>query len=163
MRRALIAVGTAVAAGAAVVAVPAAAGATGTPTCKTSQLSAAIGGQEAGAGHVYRHLVLTNKGSSACALKGFPGVSLLDSAGKQIGPAATRESKSYGTVTIEPGGTASNTLHTLNRHGKCLPASAQVRVYPPANKASIEIPGEITICGNVFSISPLAAGAGGNP
>ncbi|WP_419994107.1 DUF4232 domain-containing protein [Streptomyces boninensis] len=163
MRTALIAAGSAVAAAAAVVAVPAAAQATTTPTCRTSQLSAALGGQEAGAGNIYQHLVLTNKSSTACALKGYPGVSLLDAAGKQLGPTATREAKGYGTVTLAPGATASNTLHTLNRHGKCLPASAQVRVYPPANRASLVIPGEITICGNVFSISPLAAGAGGNP
>ncbi|WP_406424471.1 DUF4232 domain-containing protein [Streptomyces sp. NBC_01589] len=56
-------------------------------------------------------------------------------------------------VVLEPGGSASVTIHTLNRQGACLPTSAQLRIYPPGDTASLVIPGEITNCATTDSAS----------
>jgi hypothetical protein len=47
--------------------------------------------------------------------------------------------------------------------GTCRPASAKVRVYPPGSRASLVVDGELTICDELFTITPLAAGRTGNP
>jgi hypothetical protein len=134
-----------------------------TPMCATSQLTASLGGGDAGAGHLYRYLVLTNHSRTSCHLTGFPGLSLLDAGGRRIGAPATREHPSYAPVVIRPGGSASDTVHTLNHQGSCLPTSARLRVYPPGNRASLVFPGEVTVCGGRFGVTPFAAGTAGNP
>ncbi|MFI5632338.1 DUF4232 domain-containing protein [Streptomyces sp. NPDC051664] len=168
MRKGPLAAGAAAAAVAVFTVVPATAAmpaqeASSTPMCATSQLTGSLGAGDAGAGNLYRYLVLTNHSSTTCHLTGFPGVSLLDASGRQIGPAATREHTSYAPVVLKPGGSASDTIHTVNRQGTCLPTSTQVRVYPPGNTASLVLAGEIANCHSVLSITPLAAGTGGNP
>ncbi|WP_406370522.1 DUF4232 domain-containing protein [Streptomyces sp. NBC_01550] len=168
MRKGPLAAGAAVAAVAVFTAVPATAAvpaqeASSTPMCATSQLTGSLGAGDAGAGNLYHYLVLTNHSSTTCHLTGFPGVSLLDASGRQIGPAATREHTSYEPVVLKPGGSASDTIHTVNHQGTCLPTSTQVRVYPPGNTASLVLAGEIANCHSVLSITPLAAGTGGNP
>ncbi|MFD7945081.1 DUF4232 domain-containing protein [Streptomyces sp. NPDC059744] len=168
MRKGPLAAGAAVAAVAVFTVVPATAAvpaqeASSTPMCATSQLTVSLGAGDAGAGNLYRYLVLTNHSSTTCHLTGFPGVSLLDASGRQIGPAATREHTSYEPVVLKPGGSASDTIHTVNHQGTCLPTSTQVRVYPPGNTASLVLAGEITNCHSALSITPLAAGTGGNP
>ncbi|MFD5061660.1 DUF4232 domain-containing protein [Streptomyces sp. NPDC058394] len=133
------------------------------PMCTASQLTVSLGGGDAGAGNLYRYLVVTNRTSGACQVSGYPGLSLLDAGGKQIGAPATRDRRTYAPVVLEPGGSASVTIHTLNRQGACLPSSAQLRIYPPGNTASLVIPGEITNCDDLFSVTPFAAGTSGNP
>jgi Protein of unknown function (DUF4232) len=135
----------------------------GTPMCVTSQLGVGLGGGDAGAGNVYRYVVFTNHGRTACHLTGFPGVSLLDASGTPIGQPAAREGSTYAPVVLRPGGSASDTLHTVNHQGTCLPTSAQVRVYPPGNRAAAVVPGRITVCYGTFGVTPLTAGTAGNP
>jgi hypothetical protein len=181
MRRTSLATGAAVGAAAAAVAVLTAVPATAlstvrgagapwsapmaqtTPMCATSQLTAALGGGDAGAGNLYRYLVITNHSGTTCHLTGFPGVSLLSGSGAQIGPAASRVQEAYAPVVLKPGASASDTIHTANHMGTCLPTSAKVRVYPPGNRDSLVIPGAIANCHELLSITPLAAGSGGNP
>jgi hypothetical protein len=134
-----------------------------TPMCTATQLTAALGGGDAGAGNLYRYLVLTNKSTTTCHLTGFPGVSMLDANGKQIGQPATRTQTSYTQVVLAPGGSASDTIHTVNQQGPCLATSTQLRIYPPGSKASLLIPGQVTECYNTFEITPLSAGKGGTP
>ena len=141
---------------------------TGMPTivtCATSQLTAALGGGDAGAGNLYRYLVLTNHGSTPCALAGFPGLSLLDARGTQLGASATFDhSFSYSQVVLQPGATASDTIHTLNAGAtSCSGTSSKVRIYPPGNTASLVIPGQVMLCGGELSVSPFTSGSGGNP
>lgn len=75
----------------------------------------------------------------------------------------TRDRRTYAPVVLEPGGSASVTIHTINRQGECLPTSAQLRIYPPGDTASLVIPGEITNCDDRFSVTPFAAGDVGEP
>jgi hypothetical protein len=177
MLRRTLAVGAAVCAAAAIGAAPAlAATATpapttdaqaSTPMCATSQLTAALGGGDAGAGQLYRYLVITNRSRSTCHLTGYPGLSLLDAKGRQIGPAATRDPRTYGAVVLRPGASASDTIHTVNRQtsnpGECLPASAELRVYPPGNRDALVIRGSVTNCDHLLTVTPLAPGSTGNP
>jgi hypothetical protein len=134
-----------------------------TPMCTASQLTAALGGGDAGAGNLYRYLLLTNHGTAACHLTGYPGVSLLDAHGKRIGQPADRQPMSYTPVVLRPGESASDTIHTANRMGTCWPASATVRIYPPGSRQWLDVPGDVTICSDLFTITPLVAGRTGNP
>ena len=136
-----------------------------TPTCATSQLTASLGGGDAGAGNLYRFLLLTNHSHSTCQLDGFPGLSLLNSHGQEIGaPATFDHSISYGPVTLVPGQAVSDTIHTLNAGAtSCQGTSTELRIYPPANKAALVIPGKVMLCGNLLSVSPLGRGTTGNP
>lgn len=131
--------------------------------CTAAQLSAALGGGDAGAGNLYRYLVLTNTSTTTCHLTGFPGLSMLDASGRQIGAPASREHDGYTPVVLKPGDTASDTIHTINQQGTCLPTSVRLRIYPPGSKASLVFPGEITNCDDLFAITPLIAGSTGNP
>ena len=130
--------------------------------CTTAQLKASLGQADAGAGQVRTPLILTNTGSAACELRGFPGVSLLDASGKQMGQAAGREGTEGATVVLKPGGTASATLHTNSGvAGSCTGPSTALRIYPPDNTQAIELPTQFTICGT-FMVTTLVAGTAGN-
>lgn len=134
-----------------------------TPMCAASDLTAELGGQDAAAGSLFRYVVLTNKGAAACHLTGYPGLSLLDADGRRIGSPADRDPRDYQPVVLEPGGSASDTLRTANRMGTCLPASTALRIYPPGSTESLDFPGQVTVCGDLFTVTPLTAGRTGNP
>ncbi|MFI0720926.1 DUF4232 domain-containing protein [Streptomyces sp. NPDC021224] len=134
-----------------------------TPMCAASQLTASLGGSDGAAGSVYRYLLLTNHSATTCHLTGYPGVSVLDANGKQIGAPADRQPMSYAAVVLKPGGAASDTIRTANHMGTCRPTSAKVRVYPPGSRASLVVDGQLTVCDELFTITPLAAGRTGNP
>lgn len=76
--------------------------------CQPANLTLAFGGASGGTGQQTLAVDLTNKGSSACTMEGFPGVNLVGSAdGKQdyTWP-LLRSSASYSRVTLQPGKTA---------------------------------------------------------
>lgn len=134
-----------------------------TPQCTADQLTAALGGGDAAAGNLYSYLVITNHSNAACHVNGFPGLSMLDAGGRQIGAPATREQIAHQPVILAPGEAASDTIHTIDQQGTCLPTSASLRIYPPGSRASLVIPGQLTNCDNLFVITPFAAGRTGNP
>ena len=131
--------------------------------CSTDQLKGSLGETQSGAGQRYTALVLTNTGTKACELRGFPGVSLDDASGKQIGQPASREGAEGATVMIQPGGSASATLHTsaAGMGAQCDATSAQLRVYPPDNKASLTFTAAYSACGG-FQVTTLVSGTAGN-
>jgi len=136
---------------------------TTTPTdqaCRTDELTASLGPSNAGAGQVYAPLILRNGGTRTCTVRGFPGVSLLDSAGNQLGDPATREGTEGAAVSLTPGASASATLHTTNEGiggTTCTPQSAQMKVYPPNQTSALIFAAEYTACGG-FSVTTLVAG-----
>jgi LPXTG-motif cell wall-anchored protein len=144
---------------------PVQAAAAGTPTCATSQLTASLGGGDAGAGNLYRFLLLTNHSRTTCELDGYPGLSLLNAHGQQLGaPATFDHSFSYYPVAVRPGQSVSDTIHTLNAGAtSCQGTSTEVRIYPPGNKADLVIPGKIMLCGHLLTVSPFGPGTVGNP
>ncbi|MEY9846921.1 DUF4232 domain-containing protein [Streptacidiphilus sp. MAP5-3] len=139
----------------------------GTPLCTASQLSAALGSGNAGAGQIYSYLVVTNHSSAPCHVTGYPGLSMLDAHGAQIGAPATYEHIGYSPVVLAPGASASDTIHTVNRQtnnpSECLPTSTSMRIYPPGSRASLVFPGQVTNCDNLFSVTPFGPGVTGNP
>lgn len=130
--------------------------------CRTENLRGSLGATDSGAGQRYVALVLTNTGTAPCELRGFPGVSLLDAAGTQMGAAAVREGATGSTVSIGPGGTASATLHTstAGTGGECTGPSTRLRVYPPDNTVALEFAAAYTACGS-FTVTALVAGSAG--
>jgi len=78
-------------------------------------LAMTIGQKDGAAGTFHEDLIFTNKGTDDCTLNGYPAVTLLDSAGKQIGQAAAQDtSVSAATVTLKPNQAASATLSLPN-------------------------------------------------
>jgi hypothetical protein len=72
-------------------------------------LSFALGAKTGAAGQQTTQVVdLTNKGSSACTMQGFPGVDLVGSANGQQNYSwpLERSSATYAHLTLEPGTTA---------------------------------------------------------
>jgi len=127
------------------------------------QLKGSVGETQSGAGQRYTALILTNTSTKACDMRGFPGVSLLDSSSKQIGQPASREGTEGPTLTLQPGASASASLHTSTSGmgAACDPTSMQIKVYPPDNTASLTIAATYTACGG-FKVSTLVGGTTGN-
>jgi hypothetical protein len=107
--------------------------------------------------------VLTNTGNRTCELRGFPGVSVLDASGNQIGQPASREGSEGATVSIAPGKTASATLHTTNQGvggSSCSAQSSKMKVFPPDDTVALTFAAGYTVCGG-FQVSTLVAGSAG--
>src|ERR1700759_1349123 len=65
----------------------------GAPACTSSALRVSLNrntGQDF-TSHTVLAIVFKNESSRACTLRGYPGVSAITAAGKQIGPAASRD------------------------------------------------------------------------
>jgi hypothetical protein len=75
-------------------------------TCQTAKLTFALGASRGTSSQRTQVVKLTNKGSSACTLKGFPGVNLIGTVNgkKNYSWSLVRQSLHYSTVTLEPGG-----------------------------------------------------------
>jgi len=130
-------------------------GGRGVGTCPSSSLAAKIQDTEGAAGTVYYEMALTNIGSKRCALEGYPGVSLLDAAGRQLGAPADREpagqppgaaGASGGRIALAPGGLLVFTVLvtqpgvlpgclTPDTFGKAF----TMQIYPPDNTVSLQV------------------------
>jgi hypothetical protein len=77
-------------------------------TCQAASLGFALGAKSGGASLMTQVVDLTNKGSSACTMDGFPGVDLVGAANGQqnFSWSLQRSSASYSQVTLQPGGSA---------------------------------------------------------
>jgi Protein of unknown function (DUF4232) len=162
-RRALAAGGVAAlaAAGAAVALATASAGAAvvhraaaavSNPSCATAQLGVKFLNKPNGAaGTIYYPVQFTNKGTRACTLRGYPGVSAVTSSGAQIGNPASRSGNSVTTVTIAPNKSASSMVgfaHTANfPTAKCKPVTARgLKIFPPNQTKSVTIKRKFSAC-----------------
>jgi len=131
----------------------------GPPACPTSQLTASLGTTQGAAGHVITPVLLANHGTTTCVLQGYPGVSLLDGSGTQIGLPATRATRPVSAVTLAPGAKAEADLETQDQgiaQTPCWAPSASVKIYPPGQLAALTIPGVLTVCGNELTTTPMA-------
>jgi hypothetical protein len=137
------------------------------PSCQTSDLTVTLTGAGAGAGSVFQKIVFKNHTAHSCSLRGYPGVSYVaGSAGRQVGPAAARETARVFTVTLAPGKTAHATLREGNYHNytrsTCQPRHVRgLRVYPPNTRAAVFLPWSHRVCSaNVgqTSVKPVRHG-----
>ena len=106
------------------------------PACRSDVIAVHLGRSEGAAGTIYVPIVFTNTGRARCTLRGFPGVSSVDGAGRQIGSPARWVGARVTTVALAPHGAASaiyGQAQALNfPRSRCHPVSARgLRVYPP--------------------------------
>ena len=137
--------------------------------CSASDLAGSVGPGNGAAGTSYYQLKLRNSSSGKCFEQGYAGVSLLDSAGRQIGAAADRVSAETPKVVLSPGATADATLSIAEAgnypSSSCSmkPATA-LRVYPPDQTASLTIPFRSQGCARssvkLLHIKPFTAAPG---
>jgi hypothetical protein len=106
----------------------------------------------AAAGSRFYTLELTNLSGGRCALRGYPGVSAVDLAGRRVGSAATRNPQTpVRTLVLASGSTASAQLQVNSTGvfppGACRPVrAAGLRVYPPGATASKVVPFPFDAC-----------------
>jgi hypothetical protein len=155
--RAIALTAAAVLASAATVAAGASLAATGrasaAPRCSTSRLVIWLDTAGNGtAGSIYYKLHLTNLSRHSCTVRGYPGVSAVNLAGRQLGRSAMRETvQKPGVVTLAPGATATAVLRIVDA-GNFSAASchevtaAGLRVYPPGQTASKLVPFPFKAC-----------------
>jgi hypothetical protein len=96
--------------------IPANASSSAGHTCQAARLSYALGSKSGSRGQITQVVNLTNKGPSACTLRGFPGVDLIGAAHgeKNYSWPLERQSARYSTVTLAPGKTAQTSLCTTS-------------------------------------------------
>jgi hypothetical protein len=116
------------------------------------------------AGGVYYKLEFTNLSGHACTLGGYPGVSAVTLADRQIGRAASREvAGTPHTVTL-PNGASAIAILRVTDAGDFPPSrchattAAGVRVYPPGETLSRFVPFPFQMCASSAS-EILAVGA----
>ena len=86
---------------------------------------------------------LTNKGSSACVMRGFPGVDLVGAARGQVNYtwSLERQVTAYSAVTVQPGGTAHFNLMFIPGSGASGNISvAAIVITPPNDYSHGELP-----------------------
>jgi hypothetical protein len=147
---------------------------TAAPKCATAALTAwmpAGPGNGYAGGAVYE-LEISNTSARACTLYGFPGVSALGSNGHQLGsPASWDHAHPSQLLTLSPGATAHAVLRIVdvsvlgNPKQPCNPAkAAALRIIPPNDRTSIEIPFSFNACatpGPIYlSVRTTQSGAG---
>jgi Protein of unknown function (DUF4232) len=110
------------------------------PKCTASDIGAwiAISQGNGAAGTIYYPLEFTNLSHHTCSLFGYPGVSVLDRNGHQLGsPAGWGSRAGARTVNLAPGATAHTILAyhdtAVSTEPGCDPVStaALLRIYPP--------------------------------
>ena len=172
-RRTLTATAAALAIGAgsltwAVTSASAASAASAIPRCQASQLYAWVSPDSGNgaAGTIYYHLDLTNVSGSTCNLIGYPGVSAVNSAGKQLGATARRNAVAPARyINIAPNGTAHAILGYVDAQvgSGCPKATATfLKVYPPNDTGSRLAWFPLQVCTNKavdLTIEVVQAGA----
>jgi hypothetical protein len=121
--------------------------------CGTAQLDIWLDTSGNGAaGSVYYDLEFTNLGARTCSLGGYPGVSSVDLAGRQIGSAANRNpAVPAKVITLGRGKTAIAYLQITDVANypstTCRPTTAAgIRVFPPNQTASQIVPYPFGAC-----------------
>lgn len=131
-------------------------------TCNADELTLTLeNGDGGGAGTTNQMVVLTNSGKRTCTLFGFPGVSLVNDNGNQIGKPADR-AKNYTekTVTLAPTKQAKATLSFEDPSnfdaGECKTGATKLRVYPPNDTGYLSVTSTMVAawCPG-FDISPV--------
>lgn len=130
-------------------------------TCNADELSLVTATSAAsGAGTLAYDLVLTNTGKRTCVLGGFPGVSLVNENGNQIGTPADR-AKNYTEkkLTLAPNDKVKATVSVSNSanfsDGQCKNGAVKLRVYPPNDTGYLSVASPIESWCPGFEVSPV--------
>ncbi|NEB08048.1 DUF4232 domain-containing protein [Streptomyces coelicoflavus] len=136
--------------------------------CHTSELRAAVGRVDPGAGQRNFPVVLTNTSERTCTVYGYPGAAFVDASGKQLGPDPERAPGSPVTVTLTPGESAWAGLSFSSPQisGARTATPAALLVTPPDEREPLEVKwtaGEVPVGGNESSVHVTALEAGTGP
>ncbi len=123
------------------------------------------------AGSVYYPLQFTNLSRHACAMRGFPGVSVLDRNGHQLGsPAGWAPGVAAHTVVLAAGATAHTILRysdvTVTTTPGCHPvfSAFELRIYPPGQRSATYAAFGLEACSHAgpvyLSVGPVLPGVG---
>jgi hypothetical protein len=126
--------------------------------CATGALTGTLTGANGAAGSVYYSLVLTNTGSVACTLQGYPGVSFVTGpSGPQVGAAAARATGSAPALTLAPGSkaTASLQITDATNYGTACQVTpvAGLKVYPPGQTSALYVAHPDKACANTNDVT----------
>jgi len=132
-------------------------------TCNADELSLTTSpSSESGAGTLAFKIDLTNIGSRECTLGGFPGVSLVNDNGNQIGsPAGRVANTTEKTITLKTHDMVSSTVFYTEEGnydaGTCKDGATKLRVYPPNDTGylSILLPSDNIAWCPKFEITPV--------
>ncbi|PRQ12266.1 hypothetical protein C1Y63_01510 [Corynebacterium sp. 13CS0277] len=132
--------------------------------CQPGQLQARLDGPQGTAGHQLYRLQVTNTGPH-CTLLGYPGVSLVNAAGTQLGHAATRTGAEFTAVRLGPQASATATIRITSPGtmdpSVCQPAQAAAAVvFPPNSFDSFQVPLQAEVCAgdvDAMDVSPFQA------
>jgi Protein of unknown function (DUF4232) len=139
--------------------------ANGSP-CTTGQLSVSVGQAQGAAGSQIIPLVFQNTGTTTCTMQGYPGVSMVDASGAQVGAAAARTGQTAPLVTLTAGQSTTAIFRQANPGIiNCTPVAVQgFRVYPPNQTTSvIAADSSLTTCPNNAQESPQISPVGTTP
>lgn len=132
-------------------------------TCNADELSLSVAaGSDSGAGTITYNLTLTNTGKRTCILGGFPGVSLVNENGNQIGsPAVRANNYTEKKLTLQPGtkvyAVASVENSTNFDAGQCKSGATKFRVYPPNDTGYLSVVSPVNTWCPGFMVSPVLA------
>ena len=124
------------------------------------------------AGTIYYPLEFTNLSGHTCSLFGFPGVSVLNAQGNQLGsPAGWDHTTAPRTVILAPGATAHTQLAyhdaVVTTEPGCDPVNTAVllRVYPPGQRSASDAAYDFQSCSHTGPVylsifGPIVAGVG---
>ena len=140
----------------------------GAPACQVGNLAVKLASSQGAAGHILDVFTLTNNGP-ACALDGYPALTLLGSGGQAVpetyshGADMAFPAESPKPVHLAPGETASFSVGFADvpsgSQSSCASATA-VKVVPPGNSASATVSATLAPCGTI-DVSPVVAGSNG--
>ncbi|ARP68776.1 DUF4232 domain-containing protein [Streptomyces pluripotens] len=125
--------------------------------CHTSELRAAVGRNDPGAGQENFPVVLTNKSARTCTVHGYPGLAFVNASGTQLGPDPERESGSPTTITLKPGQSAWAGLTFSNPEisGASTATPTALLVTPPDERDHLQVAwagGAVPVSGNSSSV-----------
>jgi hypothetical protein len=134
-----------------------------TPQCTTKQLQLTLQPAGGAAGTHFQSIVATNTSAAPCVVAGFPGISLVDAAGQQLGQPAERNTAiAPQAITLQPHASAHADSgfpnHELFEGPVCSGPSVSLRVFPPDQLDSVDLPLTDWACPG-FSVQAFQAGA----
>jgi hypothetical protein len=132
-------------------------------TCQPGQLSVSVSEQGGAVGHGGQVVSLSDKGSAACTLYGFPGLGLLDGSGQPVPLVVTRAATAgflfpaipETTLTLTPGGPpAAFGMEWINGPSG---GTDSLQVTPPNDTGYLVIGDQTDVfAGNHVSVTPVA-------
>lgn len=116
----------------------------------------------AGAGTIGYDVILTNIGKRTCMLGGFPGVSLVNDNGNQVGSPAERATNyTEKMISLAPGAKSKSVVSISSSGnfptGKCTMGATKLRVYPPNDTGYLSVATAIDAWCPGFEVSPVLA------